>query len=64
MLAPCVLAREVHEKAVLVVFTPDFEVAFGVLAHWAFAGCLIAFVDVAAVSAFPLDRCIFLEDLA
>jgi len=51
-------------EAISVVFAPDFEVAFWVVADWAFFRCFTAFRNVAAVSAFPFDGSVFLEDFA
>jgi hypothetical protein len=49
---------------VLVVFAPDLKVAFRVAAHRAFFWGFAAFEDETAVSAFPFDFCVFLEDFA
>jgi len=46
----------------LVFFFPNFEVASWVITNWANPGRFAAFVDIAAVSAFPLDWRVFLEN--
>jgi len=48
----------------LVVFHPDFKVRLWVSACWAFVGHFCSFENVAAVSAFPLNRRILLEHFA
>jgi len=52
-----------HAVEISVVLAPNFEVASCVVTDRASLRCILALMDVTAVSAFPLDRGIFLKDL-
>jgi hypothetical protein len=53
--------EEKNGVGVLVVFAPNLKIASRVTVHWAFLRCFDAFINVTAVSAFPLDWRVFLE---
>ena len=56
--------KKEKESLGLVVFAPEFIVAFRMLADWAFFGRGFAFEDVAAVSALPHRRLVSVEHVS
>jgi ASC-1-like (ASCH) protein len=55
--------REI-KKGDLIVFAPDLKVASCVITDGTFFRRFSTFENMAAISAFPFDRRIFLENLA
>ena len=45
-----------------IILCQDFKESLWVLTDWALVGNVLSFKDVAAISAVPLRRCLFIEN--